>query len=213
MNPTWFAFLVALVAARNAVGESDGRLTAEQAMQKVVSSFHIEQSPPETAIKKLNMISPVPINAECNRKAASIREMVFTNQTLGEIVAEVAQMLSTRVLTNSYCITLVDEAILQDPEHAMNVILPYYAVTNLPILTAERELFRRPEIQARKYYTIVGYPLTMSGSFEQRNYPVTVSLTNVTPRQALNELVVQHGACYWRLSSFDNDNFFGFLDR
>lgn len=123
----------------------------EVALNIHVPLFEVENKTILEVVKKLNLASPVPINAELIAQKPANVSFTLQNVKLQDILNEFTQRSNSEWYPGNNAINIIDRANVSNPQYAMNNVLESFQVTEKSKMEAAQELFTRQEILKRRW--------------------------------------------------------------
>jgi hypothetical protein len=181
----------------------------EVALNIRVPLFKVENNTIPEAVKKLNLVSPVPINAELSAPKSVNISFALQNVKLQEILNEFTQRSNSEWYPGNNAINIIDRTNVSNPQYAMNSVLASFQATEKSKMEVAQELFTRQEILKRRFY-VVFVEARRTGVVEKS---ISLSLSKITPRHVLNAIVAADGQSYWAIYTQEGAHYFSFGKR
>ena len=154
--------------------------------------FSIQDADRGVLFKRLNRLSPVPINAELS--ATDRRTYSFQGEDIKviDVLTKVGELTASTWLEIDGCINFIDQSKKSDPDsayHILNMKIPSFSVSEISRMDAAFKLLARPEILEKKFYIISG------GSFKVGldDRLMSLAASDKTVREILNDIVKADG--------------------
>ena len=192
------------VAAADEGGQSkqDSSIVRNSQIREFLDSklerFSVQDANYGVIFKRLNRLSPVPINAELSSTDRRTYSFQWEDIKVIDVLTKVGEQTASTWLEIDGCINFIDQSKKSDPDsayHILNMKIPSFSVSEISRSDAAMTLFARPEILERKFYIISG------GSFKVGldDRPISLTASNKTAREILNDIVKADGTSFWIL--------------
>ena len=160
--------------------------------------FSVQDADYEVLLKRLNRLSPVPINAELSSTDRRTYSFQWEDTKVIDVLTKVGEQTASTWLEIDGCINFIDQSRKSDPDssyHILNMKIPSFSVSEVSRHKAAMKLFAQPEILERKFYIISAG--TFKVGFDDR--PMSLAVSDKTAREILNDIVKADGNSFWIL--------------
>ena len=192
------------VAAADEGGQSkeDSSIVRNSRIKEFLDSklerFSVQDADYEVIFKRLNRLSPVPINAELSSTDRRTYSFQWEDIKVIDVLTKVGEQTASTWLEIDGCINFIDQSRKSDPDssyHILNMKIPSFSVSEVSRRKAALKLLAQPEILERKFYII------SRGSFKVGldDRPMSLAVSDKTAREILNEIVKADGNSFWIL--------------
>ena len=160
--------------------------------------FSVQDAGHGVLFKRLNRLSPVPINAELSSTDRRTYSFQWEDIKVIDVLTKVGEQTASTWLEIDGCINFIDQSRKSDPDsayHILNMKIPSFSVSEISRSDAAMTLFARPEILEKKFY-IISIDSSKVGLDDR---PMSLAASNKTVRVILNDIVKADGNSFWIL--------------